>query len=87
MHLMRCLAFLRAKFQFNLFSTHISGVDNDLADALSRDNLWYFKQYHPHAQDYPTPLPPELLDLTIVKKPDWTSRLWTDLWRNIFDQD
>ena len=87
MHLMRCLAFLRAKFQFNLFSTHVSGVDNDLADALSRDNLWYFKQYHPHAQDYPTPIPPELLDLTIVKKPDWTSRLWTDLWRNIFDQD
>ena len=47
MHLMRCLAFLKAKFQFSLFATHISGVNNDLADALSRDNLQYFLSHHP----------------------------------------
>lgn len=36
MHLMRCLAFIKAKFQFALFATHIKGTNNDLADALSR---------------------------------------------------
>ena len=42
MHLMRCLAFIKAKFQFYLFASHIPGIKNDLADALSRDNLRYF---------------------------------------------
>ena len=87
MHLMRCLAFLKAKFQFSLYASHISGVNNDLADALSRDNLQYFLSNRPQAQLSPTPLPPELLDLTIIKKPDWTSPVWTNLWRAIFGQD
>ena len=87
MHLMRCLAFLKAKFQFSLFASHISGINNDLADALSRDNLQYFLSHHAQAQPSPTSLPPELLDLTIIKKPDWTSPVWTDLWRAIFGQD
>ena len=46
MHLMRYLAFLKAKFQFSLFASHISGINNDLADALSRDNLQYFPSHH-----------------------------------------
>ena len=50
MHLVRCLAFFKAKFQFSLFASHISGVDIDLADALSRDNLQYFLLHHPQAQ-------------------------------------
>ena len=58
MHLMRCLAFIRARSQFNLFSSHVSGTDNDLADALSRDNLQYFLLHYPQAQQSPTPLPP-----------------------------
>ena len=86
MHLMRCLAFLKAKFQF-LFASHISGINNDLADAMSRDNLQYFLSHHSQAQPSPTPLPPELLDLMIIKKPDWTSPVGTDFWRAIFGQD
>ena len=78
MHLMQCLSFLKAKCQFSLFASHISGVNNDLADALSRDNLQYFLSHHPQAQSSPTSLPPELLDLTIIKKPGWTSPVWTD---------
>ena len=87
MHLLRCLEFLKAKYQFSLYASHISGVNNDLADALSRDNLHYFMLHRPQAQLSPTPLPPELLDLTIVKKPDWTSPVWTGLWKGIFDRD
>ena len=87
MHLMRCLTFLKAKFQFSLFSSHIRGVDNDLADALSRDNKAYFLSHFPQAQQSPTILPASLLELTVIRKPDWISALWTDLWSDIFRQD
>ena len=87
MHLMRCLAFIKEKFQFFLFATHIKGKNNDLADALSRDNLSYFRSHHPQALPHPTPLPQELLDLTMISKPDWTSAHWTDLWSAIFVVD
>ena len=86
MHLLRCLAFLKAKFQFSLFSSHVCGKENDLADALSRNDRNYFLAHHPQAQLKPIPLPPELLDLTVVQQPDWTSKLWTDLWSTTFKQ-
>jgi len=41
MHLMRCLMFFMAKFQFSMYATHIAGSENSLADALSRDRLAY----------------------------------------------
>ena len=87
MHLMRCLAFIQAKFQFYIFSSHIQGIKNDLADALSRNNADYFKYHYPQAAQHPTPIPQELLDLTLISKPDWTSALWTGLWSAIFAMD
>lgn len=67
-----------------LFATHIGGAENDLADALSWGKHEYSLSQHPQAQQRPAALPPELLDLTIVQKPDSTSSLWTDLWTSIF---
>ena len=32
-------AFIMAKFNFLLVAPHIKGIENDLADALSRDNM------------------------------------------------
>ena len=87
MHLMRCLAFFQAKFHFTLYAQHISGSLNDLADALSRDRLHYFMANHSQALNQLTALPPELLDLTIVRKPDWMSQTWTELWKATFAQD
>ena len=87
MQLLRCLTFIQAKYQFNLLSTHIKGIDNDVADALSLANVRHFFSRRPKAQTHPTPLPAELLDLTVVRKPDWTSQLWTDLWSATFGQD
>jgi len=84
MHLVRCLAFLRARVQFTLTATHIEGTRNVLADALSRDKLDLFLSHFPQANPDPTPLPQELLDLTIILKPDWTSPCWTELWTSIF---
>ena len=87
MHFMRCLAFLKAKFQFVLFSSHIGGKKNDLANALPRNDSEHFFTHYPQEHPKPTPLPPELLDLTIIQKPDWTSQRWTNLWCAIFKQD
>ena len=63
MHLMRCLAFIQAKFCFSIRASHIKGSNNDLADALSRNNKDYFLSNYPQASPVPTPLPQELLDL------------------------
>ena len=87
MHLIRCLAFIKEKFQFHLFASHIQGVKNDLADAPSRDKASYFQSHHLQAARDPTPLPQELLDVTLISKPDWTSTPWTDLWSTIFAMD
>ena len=72
MHLLRCLSFFMAKFQFTV--SHVAGSKNVLADALSRNN----------ASRLPTPIPQELVDLLIVTRPDWTSSHWTRLWNSIF---
>ena len=59
MHLLRCLAFLEARYTFRIVSTHLAGVGNTLADDLSRNHLshsyrlpkWHVQslnvQYHP----------------------------------------
>jgi len=44
MHLIRCLAFITAKFQFLLSASHIPGVENTAADALSRNKVVVFLQ-------------------------------------------
>ena len=47
MHLVRCLAFVAAKFNFVVVSSHIKGTDNDVANALfyrDRDN--YFLSHY-----------------------------------------
>ena len=84
MHLMRCLMFFMAKFQFSMYATHIAGSKNVLADALLRDRLDLFLSHYPQASRSPAPLPQELLDLLIVARPDWTSSHWTRLWNSIF---
>ena len=84
MHLMRCLMFFMAKFQFSIYATHIAGSENILADALSRNRLDLFLLHHPQASKSPTPMPQELVDLLIVTRPDWTSMHWTRLWNSIF---
>lgn len=42
MHLLRCLFFIEAEHSFTLSLIHIAGVENDLADDLSRNNLSSF---------------------------------------------
>ena len=79
MHLLRCLSFFMAKFQFTMHVSHVAGTKNVLADALLRNNLDQFLLLHPQASRLLTPIPQELVDLLIVTRPDWTSTHWTML--------
>ena len=84
MHLMCCLSFIAAQFSFNMVASHIKGTENDLANAISRNNLGYIFSRYLQASPIPTALPQELRDLLIVAKPDCTSNHWTKLWTSIF---
>ena len=84
MQLTRCLAFLAAKWEFHIIASHIKGVDNILADALSRDNLPLFRTLYPQASPVPAVIPEAVLDLLFLREPEWTSRNWTEQWNSIF---
>jgi len=86
MHLLRCLTFITAKFQFLITARHIPGIENTAADALSRDKLDLFRSIYPQADHAPSPISAALLDLLVLSKPDWTSWSWTELWNSTFDR-
>ncbi len=69
MHLMRCLVFIAARFDFVFTAAHIRGRDNVLADALSRNKSPLFLSLFPQALRTPTPLPQALQDLLIGSRP------------------
>ena len=61
MRLLRSLLFSAARHNFSFSSQHVSGVSNQLADALSRFNWQEFRRLAPEAQPLPTVVPPALL--------------------------
>ncbi len=84
MHMLRCLFFFEAHFGFNAGAVHLPGVDNEQADALSRDHLSTFLLSNPQAAPTPTPIPRELLSLLMgAEKPNWTSATWRTLFSSI----
>lgn len=64
--------------------SHISDVQNALADTMSRGNPQNL--LCSQAQHRQTQMSPELLDLTTIKKQDWMSMVSTDLGRDIFEK-
>ena len=83
MHLLRCLFFFEARHSFRLEAAHIPGKDNVLADNLSRNRASSFLLKVPTAQSSPSLTPSQLLDLLMVRQPDWTSADWTALFSTI----
>ena len=86
MHLLRCLFFIRAQFQFSLHAVYIEGTNNTWADAISRNypvliGSQVFKSTYQR-----TPLPEELLTLLMVERPDWTSDRWIKLFKSCLQQ-
>ena len=84
MHIIRCLFFIRARFQLDLHAVHVPGVENVLADAISRDNLHILFTLVPGAVHRQTTIAPQLLSLLVESQPDWTSRHWIQLFRSCF---
>ena len=80
-HLLRCLFFITATFGIMIHAVHILGVDNEGADAISRNNMHKFFRLHPQASPSPTPLPQDLVDLLIKIQPEWTSPTWRKLFK------
>lgn len=55
---------------------HLSGRDNEAADALSRGNLDLLFSQVPAGEKEPTAVPTALLGILVHSQPDWTSRTW-----------
>lgn len=86
MHILRCLFFIRAQFQLEVWATHVPGVENSLADAISRDNLHLFLLQAPTSSNHRRAIPQDLWRLLTGQQPDWTSQTWTRLFASSFQQ-
>ena len=86
-HLLRCLAFIAARYHLRVTASHIPGSQNLMADALSRNKLSTFFSLHPQAAKVPSSVPATLTNLLIPQSPDWNSQHWTGLWNTIFRLD
>ena len=69
----------------HLVSEHIRGIDNDLADDLSRNQLASFVQKS-GLQTSPTAIPSKLLDMLMGSRPDWTSQSWKQLFNDTLNR-
>lgn len=76
MQLLRCLFFLEACHQFQLSSEHIAGVDNELADDLSRNRLSDFRAKTTGMNDSPSLIPSYLLQWLLQPQQNWSSPSW-----------
>ena len=65
MHLLRCLFFIEALYDFGCSCAHIPGKWNDLADDLSRNCAYTFLSKRPGATAHTSRVPPQLLDLLL----------------------
>ena len=75
MHLLRCLFFIEALFEFEIVAVHIRGTTNTLADNLSRNDLHAFFSTAQHMDSVPTQIRPQLPAL-LLGTDDWTSPAW-----------
>ena len=61
MRLLRHLLLSAARHSFSFSAQHVPGVNNQLADAISRFHWQDFRLLAPEVQPFPTPVPPQLL--------------------------
>ena len=81
-HMLRCLFFIRAFYQTALRAVHIPGRENDLADAISHNNLSLFFTQVPQAANQRLMVPPAILSVVVKQQPDWTSVDWCQLFKS-----
>ena len=83
MHLVRSLFFLAASHNLSVVGEHIPGAQNGAVDALSRNDSASFLAQVEGAHPSPSTLPPDLLEVLLHHRPDWTSVNWTQLLASI----
>ena len=86
MHLLRCLFFVRATYQFSLYATHIAGAQNCWADALSRGNTQFLYTQVGDPTYHQSQVQASLITLLMQEQPDWTLPRWTQLYRDSLRQ-
>ena len=79
MHLLRCLFFLEASFQFEHEAHHLPGKANLAVDALSRNHVVDFFLICPQAPKSPIVVPPDSCKLLSDRSLKWTSPNWKRL--------
>ena len=79
MHLLRTLWFFVAHFDVSINIEHVPGIHNGVADTLSRNDTQQFFLLNPQADLLPTPIPQELQQILSMSIPDWTSRIFSQL--------
>lgn len=88
MYLIHSLSLFTAANHFLLIAEHVPGEKNQVADAILRGNLHVctsvFQQVHvSSAEKKESPVPRELWELLMVKRPDWTSEAWSNQFSTI----
>ena len=78
MHLIRLLVFFAAYYSFWFYAEHVTGKDNNLADALSRNNISLFLSQAPSPSLQQSTIHPSLITL-VAQNLTWTSTSWMTL--------
>ena len=87
-HLLRCMVFLAARHSFWFIASHIPGKDNQVADAISRNDMSRFYLQAPAGMARePTKIPTDLPQWIYVHPPDWLSPAWTEQFKNFMRVD
>ena len=83
MHLLWCLFFLEACWDFELVAAHIPGGLNTLADDLSRNALPSFLAKASEMESVPSVIPVQLPPL-LLELSNWTLPAWTTSFATLF---
>lgn len=86
-HLLRCLFVYAAHYHFTLEAQHVPGHHNQIADALSRNNMFLFHRLHPQAVPVPEHIPQEAIQMAMMINTDWTSQTWRTLFKATLPKD
>ena len=87
LHLTRCLFFALAACDVSMHVHHIPGVLNNVADAISSNNISVLFSKVPEADPRQTSVPGELVELLLINQPDWTQPNWRQLFGSCLQLD
>lgn len=79
MHLLRCVHFFCAVYDFRLRAEHLPGLLNVRADAISRNKMQVFFKEVPSARRSSNPLPPSVWAFLTRQRQDGRCPIWGEL--------